>query len=61
MRSRSELTGAPRRDPEVLRAIGRCFKGRLALNAEVVRPGTIGVGDRVTLVVGASHFVADRA
>ena len=38
------------RDPEVLRDIGRRFRGRLALNADVVRPGTIAVGDRVTLV-----------
>jgi hypothetical protein len=38
------------RDPEVLRDIGRRFGGRLALNAEVVRGGTIAVGDAVTLV-----------
>lgn len=38
------------RDPEVLRDIGRRFGGRLALNAEVLRPGTIRVGDPVTLV-----------
>jgi hypothetical protein len=38
------------RDPEVLRDIGRRFGGRLALNAEVVRPGTILLGDRVELV-----------
>ena len=38
------------RDPEVLRDIGRRFGGRLALNAEVLRPGTIRVGDAVTLV-----------
>lgn len=37
------------RDPEVLRDIGRRFGGRLALNAEVLRPGTIRRGDRVTL------------
>jgi uncharacterized protein YcbX len=37
------------RDPEVLRDIGRRFGGRLALNAEVLRPGTIRVGDAVTL------------
>jgi MOSC domain-containing protein len=29
------------RDPEVLRDIGRRFRGRLALNADVARPGTI--------------------
>lgn len=39
------------RDPEVLRDIGRRFGGRLALNAEVLRPGTIRVGDPVTLVL----------
>ena len=38
------------RDPEVLRDIGRRFRGRLALNADVVRPGTIAIGDPVTLV-----------
>jgi uncharacterized protein len=38
------------RDPEVLRDIGRRFGGRLALNAEVLRPGTIGQGDRVNLL-----------
>ena len=37
-------------DPEVLRDIVRRFGGKLALNAEVVRAGTIRVGDRVTLV-----------
>jgi MOSC domain-containing protein len=38
------------RDPEVLRDIGRRFRGRLALNAAVARAGTIAVGDPVTLV-----------
>ena len=38
------------RDPGVLRDIGRRFGGRLALNAEVLRAGTIRVGDGVTLV-----------
>ncbi|MBL8986690.1 MAG: hypothetical protein JNJ80_10500 [Gemmatimonadetes bacterium] len=38
------------RDPEVLRDIGRRFGGRLALNAEVTRPGLVRVGDPVTLV-----------
>ena len=38
------------RDPEVLRDIGRRFGGRLALNAEVKRQGTIRVGDAVRLV-----------
>lgn len=37
-------------DPEVLRDIGRRFQGRLALNAEVARPGRIRVGDPVQLV-----------
>ena len=40
------------RDPEVLKDIGRRFGGRLALNAEVLRPGTIRVGDPVKLVPG---------
>ena len=40
------------RDPEVLRDIGRRFGGRLALNADVARPGTIRVGDPVRLVKG---------
>lgn len=44
------------RDPEVLRDIGRRFGGRLALNAEVTRDGTIRVGDAVTLV----HADRDR-
>jgi len=38
------------RDPEVLRDIGRRFGGRLALNAEVVKPGVVSVGDPVRLV-----------
>jgi len=38
------------RDAEVLRDIGRRFGGRLALNADVVRPGTARTGDPVTLV-----------
>jgi hypothetical protein len=33
-----------------LRDIGRRFGGRLALNADVVRAGTIALGDPVTLV-----------
>lgn len=37
-------------DPQVLRDIGRRFGGRLALNAEVLRPGLVRVGDEVTLV-----------
>jgi uncharacterized protein YcbX len=38
------------RDPEVLRDIGRRFGGRLALNADVARGGTIRVGEAVRLV-----------
>ena len=38
------------RDPEVLRDIGRRFHGHLALNADVVRSGTIAIGDEVTRV-----------
>jgi uncharacterized protein YcbX len=36
------------RDPQVLRDIGRRFGGRLALNADVIRPGTIRIGDDIT-------------
>jgi len=38
------------RDPEVLRDIGRRFRGRMALNADVARPGAIAIGDPVRLV-----------
>lgn len=38
------------RDPAVLRDISRRFGGRLALNADVMRPGVIRVGDAVQLV-----------
>ena len=38
------------RDPDVLRDIGRRFGGRLALNADVERPGIVRVGDAVSLV-----------
>ena len=37
------------RDPEVLREFARRFRGRLALNAEVLAPGTISVGDPVLI------------
>ena len=37
-------------DPAVLRDIGRRFHGRLALNADVTRGGTIACNDLVTLV-----------
>ena len=46
------------RDPEVLRDIGRRFGGRLALNAEVTRPGLIRVGDAVRLVRTKSRLQA---
>ena len=39
-------------DPEVLRDIGRRFDGRLALNAEVLAPGAMAVGDAVRLEGG---------
>jgi len=38
-------------DPGVLKDIGRRFGGRLALNAEVLRPGVVTVGDEVRLVL----------
>ena len=36
-------------DPEVLKDIGRRFNGRLALNAAVLAPGAISLGDSVRL------------
>ena len=39
------------RDPEVLKDIGRRFRGRIALNADVISPGVISVGDAVELVL----------
>ena len=45
------------RDPEVLKDIGRRFGGRLALDADVVRGGTVRVGDQVVL----DRFSADGA
>jgi uncharacterized protein YcbX len=42
------------RDPGVLKDIGRRFGGRIALNAGVLRPGLIRVGDAVRLIRGAS-------
>jgi hypothetical protein len=39
-------------DPGVLRDIVRRFNGQLALNADVLRPGIVRVGDPVTLVPG---------
>jgi uncharacterized protein YcbX len=56
LRSRCPMTTVDpdslERDPEVLRDIGRRFGGRIALNAEVLRRGTIRVGDPVKLVLG---------
>ena len=37
------------RDPGVLKDIGRRFGGRLAINAAVIREGTVRVGERVQL------------
>lgn len=37
------------RDPGVLKDIGRRFGGRLALNADVARVGTVAIGDHVQL------------
>ena len=42
------------RDPEVLKDIGRRFRGRIALNADVRRPGLVSVGDAVELVPPAA-------
>jgi len=57
LRSRCPMTTVDpdtlRRDPEVLRDIGRRFGGYLALDAAVVRGGRIRVGDAVTLVRAA--------
>ena len=39
------------RDPEVLKDIGRRFRGRIALNADVIRPGVVHVGDSARLVL----------
>ena len=49
------------RDPEVLRDIGRRFGGRLALNADVGRPGPIRIGDRVTLFRAAAEVSREPA
>ena len=54
LRSRCPMTTVDpdtiERDPEVLRDIGRRFRGKLALNAEVLGPGVIRVGDAVRLI-----------
>jgi len=44
-------------DPAVLRLIVERFGGKLALNAEVLRGGTIQVGDRVTVELGLAPSV----
>jgi uncharacterized protein YcbX len=53
LRSRCTMTTVDpdtlERDPEVLREIGRRFGGRLALDAHVVRGGTVRIGDDVVL------------
>jgi MOSC domain-containing protein YiiM len=48
-------------DPEVLRDIVRRFGGKLALNADVVRPGTIRVGDPVRLVLGPNNWHSEES
>ena len=45
------------RDPEVLKDIGRRFRGRIALNADVLQPGTVSVGDAVELVLPVAAAV----
>ncbi len=42
------------RDPEVLKDIGRRFRGRIALNADVLHPGAISIGDAVEVVLPAA-------
>ncbi len=42
------------RDPEVLKDIGRRFRGRIALNADVLQTGVVNVGDPVTLTLPAA-------
>lgn len=49
------------RDPEVLRDIGCRFRGRLALNAEVLRGGSIALGDEVRLVAADAVSQASGA
>ena len=50
------------RDPEVLKDIVRRFGGRLALDADVVRGGTVRIGDDVLIDGEASdrHVVFRR-
>jgi len=44
------------RDPKVLKDIGGRFGGRLALDADVTRGGTVRVGDEV--LIGERHLRA---
>ena len=44
-------------DPSVLRDIVQRFDGKLALNADVERPGIVRVGDPVTLVVNGNDLM----
>jgi uncharacterized protein YcbX len=49
------------RDSEVLRDIGRRFGGRLALDADVMRGGTVRVGDEVELAGFGIATSADQS
>jgi uncharacterized protein YcbX len=65
LRSRCHMTTVDpdslRVNPDVLREIVRRFGNKLALNAEVVRGGTIRVGDPVTIVAAPDlHLAAAR-
>jgi hypothetical protein len=55
-----EATGVGAVDPEMLRDIGRRFGGRLALNAEVRRGGSLAVGDPVALSSRTSKDIPGR-
>lgn len=43
-------------DPGVLRDIVRRFGGRLCLNAQVIRPGSVAEGDAVNLLAPAADI-----
>lgn len=45
----TDILTTPERNPDVLRDIARRFNGQLALNADVLYPGMIRIGDAVTL------------
>jgi uncharacterized protein YcbX len=49
------------RDPQVLRDIARRFGGRLALNADVIVPGRVRIGQPVRLVAPARHTARARS